>query len=129
MIFSSYPLEILFESPAAGFTLSYILNMVYFGVIGYVIIRPQMRKTTLHKFLLGTLGLTGASVAANMIPFYIFGIADVASFVPHFLLGFVLLAVINFALARHHFKAPAAGSVAIGLIMAVLANGYLTWLI
>lgn len=122
-----YPLDIFFESPAAGFVLSFILNIIYFGILSYIFIRPQIKGIGFHKFLIGILGMTGAMVAADFIPFYLFGIANVASYAPHFVLNFALLAAINFSLARYHFKAPASRSLIIGLIMGMLTNAYLVW--
>jgi len=123
-----YPLDLFFNNPAAGFVLSYILNSIYFAIIGYVLIGDEMRNATLHKFLIGMLVLTMGGVIANFMPLYAFGIWGVASYAPHFVVNFLLLAVINFGLAAYHFKAKMLRSVILAIIMATLTNAYLVWL-
>jgi|GEM_PF-3003548 len=124
-----YPLDIFLDNPAYGFVVSFILNAVYFAIIGYVLIRPALRKADFHRFFIGMLGMTVGTVAAGFVPFYAFGISGGASYLPHFMASFVLLAGINFLLARYHFGAPAARSAAVAAIMAVLTNSYLVWVV
>jgi len=124
-----YPLDVFLDNPAYGFVLSFMLNTVYFAIIGYVLIRPAMKKADFHRFFIGMLGMTVAMIAADFVPFYAFGIFGAASYLPHFLVTFVLLACTGFLLARYHFGAPAARSASVAAIMAVLTNAYLVWVV
>lgn len=124
-----YPMDLFFDNPAYGIIVSLIMNAVYFAIIGYIIIGDPIRKSTIQRFMTGIAAMTTAAIVAGFIPFLAFGIEVTASYAPHFMVNYVIMAAATFLISRFYFRASVKSSTAAAMIMAVLANYYLIWII